>query len=181
MFIRLPLAQAAENPQGQRAPGDQHQQELELMRIADDFRTWVIGDLQSLPAAERDSFRGDYLFVIDGSPLFLVVVASDAVSSARWKSAGGSVGIQDIQSDVGAPCSLSAEAISSILDGQCRVSVHTDSNTLRRLLQGTLRAKVAYLSGLVKINGDLPCFMRLVGVLKRRGVGPVQQSGVPAT
>ena len=179
MFTHLALAMSAENPQGQAVSASTSGQEHELMRIADDFRSWVIGDLLSLPSDERDSFRGDYLFVIDGSPLFLVVVASNAVSSARWESNPGKLQTQDIQSDIGTPCSLSAEAVSSILEGQCRVSVHTDSNTLRRLLRGTLRAKVAYLSGLVKITGDLPCFMRLVGVLKRRGVGPVQASGVP--
>ncbi|MEY3902042.1 MAG: hypothetical protein RL189_1348 [Pseudomonadota bacterium] len=140
-----------------------------LWAVADDFRAWVIADLQSLPQAERLGFRGDYLFVIDGSPLFLVMVTPESVSSARWSSSEGS-----LRSDMGHPVELDSNVVRTIADGQVRVSVQTDANTLRRLLQGNLRAKVAYLNGMVKISGDLPCFMRLVAVLKGRGVGPAR-------
>lgn len=138
-----------------------------LWAIADDFRAWVIADLQSLPDAERAGFRGDYLFVIDGAPLFLVMVTPESVSSARWNPSE-----QALRSDMGQPVELDADVVRTIADGQVRVMVQTDANTLRRLLQGNLRAKVAYLNGMVKISGDLPCFMRLVAVLKGRGVGP---------
>ncbi|MFZ9520560.1 MAG: hypothetical protein ACO3A4_08800 [Silvanigrellaceae bacterium] len=181
MFIPCPTFQTLGSAQGANPNAATAPSEHELLRIADEFRAWVTGDLQSLPADELDSFRGDYLFVIDGAPLFLVIVASNAVSSASWKISSIKPGAEPLQCDMGAPALLSGEAIASILDGQCRVSVHTDSSTLRRLLQGTLRAKVAYLSGMVKINGDLPCFMRLVGMLKRRGVRPVQQSETSGT
>lgn len=140
-----------------------------LWAIADDFRAWVIADLQSLPQTERTGFRGDYLFVIDGSPLFLVMVTPESVSSARWNPSE-----QVLRSDMGQPVELDADVVRTIADGQVRVSVQTDGNTLRRLLQGNLRAKVAYLNGMVKISGDLPCFMRLVAVLKGRGVAPAR-------
>lgn len=143
----------------------------ELWKIADEFRAWVTGDLQALPELERAAFRGDYLFVIDGQPLFLVVVTPTAVSSGRWE-----LPAQALVTDMGAPIALAEDALQSILEGQVRVRVQTDRLTLRRLLQGTLRAKVAYLSGLVKISGDLPCFMRLVAVLKGRGVAPKRAS-----
>lgn len=148
----------------------------ELWKIADDFRAWVTGDLQALPELERAAFRGDYLFVIDGQPLFLVVVTPTAVSSGRWESPVLGDRAQALKSDMGAPLALAEDALQSILEGQVRVRVQTDRLTLRRLLQGTLRAKVAYLSGLVKISGDLPCFMRLVAVLKGRGVAPKRAS-----
>lgn len=41
-----------------------------LWQIANDFRAWVIRDLRALTDTERAGFRGDYLFIIDGSPLF---------------------------------------------------------------------------------------------------------------
>lgn len=85
-------------------------------------------------------------------------------------------GLLSLDADMGDPLRLDASALQVISEGQVRVCVQTDSQTLRRLLQGTLRAKVAYLGGLVKISGDLPCFMRLVAVLKGRGVGPVRAS-----
>ncbi len=148
-----------------------------LWQIADDFRAWVIRDLRALPDTERAGFRGDYLFIIDGSPLFLVVVTPETVSAARWDARQTAEdGLLTLAADMGDPLQLDASALQVISEGQVRVCVQTDNQTLRRLLQGTLRAKVAYLGGLVKISGDLPCFMRLVAVLKGRGVGPVRAS-----
>ena len=143
-----------------------------LWRIADEFRAWVIRDLRALAQTDRLGFRGDYLFIIDGSPLFLVVVTPESVSAARWHSESLVEDGQVLLSDMGDPMQLDSTALKAVANGQVRVSVQTDSLTLRRLLQGTLRAKVAYLSGKVKINGDLPCFMRLVAVLKGRGIAP---------
>jgi hypothetical protein len=149
-----------------------------LWQIADEFRAWVIRDLKALPPNERLGFRGDYLFIIDGAPLFLVVVSPDTVSAARWNPDITSAGNSVLRADMGDPLELDPAALKVIADRQVRVSVQTDSLTLRRLLQGTLRAKVAYLGGLVKISGDLPCFMRLVAVLKGRGLGPRANSPV---
>lgn len=147
----------------------------DLLRIADEFRLWVTTDLQALPGAERLGFRGDYLFVIDGEPLFLVVVTPENASSLRCVQ-GGDWGSLPLKADMGAPVELGADALESILAGQVRVQVETDGQTLRRLLQGTMKAKAAYLTGRVRISGDLPCFMRLVAVLKGRGVRPVSQA-----
>jgi hypothetical protein len=144
----------------------------ELMKVAEDFRAWVVRDLISLTSDERQGFRGDYLFLIDGKPSFLVVVTPDSVSSGRlesWRGAG------NLQLDLGHPIELTEAELCNLMsnNGAVRVCVETDSNTLRRLLLGSLKARVAYLNGLVKISGDLPCFMRLVGLLKGKGVGPV--------
>lgn len=141
-----------------------------LMQVADEFRAWVVRDLETLGADERQSFRGDYLFVIDAKPSFLVVVTPEFVSSGRleaWSGLGGLV------CDLGAPLDLSEPDLLALLEVGARVRVDTDANTLQRLLAGTLKARVAYLNGFVKIKGDLPCFMRLVGLLKGRGVGPL--------
>lgn len=146
--------------------------DTELWQVADEFRAWVIADLQALPLADRESFRGDYLFIIDGQPAFLVMVNAQTVASARLSAQSLAV-LTELSSDMGTLCVLNQDDVRSVLDGQVRVRVSTDSHTLRRLLRGRLKAKVAYLNGLVKIQGDLPCFMRLVSVLKRRGVGPV--------
>jgi hypothetical protein len=147
-----------------------------LRQIADEFRAWVIRDLRALPSAERLAFRGDYLFVIDGEPLFLVAVTPETVSAARWNSVAAADSGRTLVADMGDSLHLDADAVKAIAEGQVRVCVMTDSLTLRRLLQGTLRAKVAYLGGKVKISGDLPCFMRLVAVLKGRGVAPKSKS-----
>lgn len=142
----------------------------ELIQVADAFRAWVVRDLETLAAEERQSFRGDYLFVIDAKPSFLVVVTPESVSSARLEEWSG---LEGLVCDLGAPLSLMQPELLSLLEGGARVRIDTDANTLQRLLAGTLKARVAYLNGFVKIKGDLPCFMRLVGLLKGRGVGPM--------
>jgi|GEM_PF-651123 len=143
-----------------------------LWQIADEFRAWVVRDLQALPVQERAGFRGDYLFVIDNKPCFLVVVTPELVSSGRIEFPSGRA---QVAFDMGAPSELPSATIEELFnDGGVRVKVTTDANTLRRLLGGTLKAKIAYINGLVKIAGDLPCFMRLVSVLKGRGVGPLK-------
>ncbi len=143
-----------------------------LWQIADQFRTWVVRDLAALAEEERAQFRGDFLFYVDSQPSFIVVVTPNAVASGRLKM--GSAGVE-VAFDMGEPLQMDDAAVQDLLrEGAVRVRVSTDSNTLRRLLGGTLKAKIAYLNGLVKIAGDLPCFMRLVAVLKGRGVGPLQ-------
>lgn len=151
----------------------------DLMKVAEEFRAWVVRDLGSLSLEDRQGFRGDYLFVIDGKPSFLVVVSPESVSSGRLESWNG---IGSLQLDLGRPLELNEAELRSVLNdaGSVRVRVATDSNTLRRLLLGTLKARVAYLNGLVKISGDLPCFMRLVGLLKGKGVGPMANAQLDA-
>ena len=150
-----------------------------LWQVADEFRAWVVRDLQALPLQERAAFRGDYLFVIDHKPCCLVVVTPELVSSGRIEFPNGRA---QVAFDMGAPSELTSETIEGLFnDGAVRVKVTTDSNTLRRLLGGTLKAKIAYINGLVKIAGDLPCFMRLVSVLKGRGVGPLKVLGPDAS
>lgn len=144
----------------------------QLLRLADDFRSWVVRDLQALGDVERADFRGDYLFIIDEKPMFLVIVSPTVVSSARCDFLDFNNLSQGLVADMGAPLELTSQELESLFAGQVRVLVRTQSHTLRRLLEGTMKAKVAYLNGLVKMSGDLPCFMRLVALLKGRGIGP---------
>jgi hypothetical protein len=168
MFSRTgqvpPLFSQSETPQGEA-----------LWRVADEFRSWVVRDLQAVSTSERAGFRGDYLFLIDGRPCFLVVVSPEHVSCGRIQPSGEG---QSVSFDLGQALEVSCASLAHLLEpGGVRVCVSTDSVTLKRLLGGTLRAKVAYLNGWVKIAGDLPCFLRLVALLKGRGVGPQSRSG----
>lgn len=170
----------AEQSQSSATHGEQDAQVQQLWQIADDFRAWVVRDLEAISTDERVGFRGDYVFVIDGKPSFLVIVAPESVSSGRIQQSQEQ-GLS-VQFDIGAPCELNSDALDAILlQSAVRVRVTTDSNTLKRLLAGTLKAKVAYLNGWVKISGDLPCFMRLVSLLKGRGVGPLQATAPAAS
>ncbi|MEY4065328.1 MAG: hypothetical protein RIR26_1536 [Pseudomonadota bacterium] len=164
----------ADDKKLKRLSPDDAMQDDALWRVADEFRTWVVRDLEAVGEAERVGFRGDYLFLIDGRPSFLVVVSPHSVSCGRLVNSGAQF---SVVFDLGKPIALSSEALALLLEpGGVRVCVSTDALTLKRLLAGTLRAKVAYLNGAVKIAGDLPCFMRLVALLKGRGVGPRSRS-----
>ena len=158
--------------EGIETHGECEAQADKLWQVADDFRAWVVRDLSAVSVEERLGYRGDYLFIIDGKPSFLVIVSPERVSSGRILTSNGAL---SVAFDIGASYELAPEVLDDLLNqGAVRVQVTTDSNTLRRLLGGTLKAKIAYLNGWVKISGDLPCFMRLVSLLKGRGVGPLQ-------
>jgi hypothetical protein len=139
--------------------------QADLKTIADRFRAWVCAEIAHMPAELRGDLRGDFLFVIDGRPRFVVFIDHDGPSSAYVTDAGA------LMDDAyGSPLLRPAE-LEALLSGQAaRAVVATDPETLRRLLLGKLKARVAYLSGAVTVQGDLPCFLRLVTLLKQRGV-----------
>lgn len=137
-----------------------------LLSIANGFRSWVCREISAASPAERENLRGDYLFVIDGEPRFVVFVGADWNGSAEF----GPDGL--LRCDDSVPLRLDGEAIANLIATSHRVRISTTTAILQRLLLGTMRARIAYLSGQVQIDGDLPVFLRLVALLKARGVGP---------
>ncbi len=140
----------------------------EWLAIANHFRSWVCREISAAGPVERENLRGDYLFVIDGQPRFVVFVGADWNGSAQF----GPDGLLSYDDSV--PLRLDAGAIENLIATSHRVRISTTTAILQRLLLGTMRARIAYLSGQVQIDGDLPVFLRLVSLLKARGVGPTR-------
>lgn len=145
----------------------------ELREIAEKFRTWVTDELTQLSQEERENLRGDYLFRVDGEPRFVVVVEPFGAWSGSLDVVSGRA---QVSLNAGCPIQYNETTLAALLDGAARSTVLTDSVTLERLLQGTLRASVSFVSGRVKILGDLAAFMRLVSCLKRKGVRPLGET-----
>ena len=139
----------------------------ELIQTANHFRKWVCEELCALCTEERKPLRGDYVFVIDGAVRFIVFVEDTWCGSLVVKKNG------EFLVDETVPVRLSATEFEILVTSAYRVKVSTDSSTLKKLLHGTIKARLAYLNGLVNIEGDLPVFLGLVGKLKARGVRPV--------
>ncbi len=136
------------------------------LSIANHFRSWVCREISAASPLDREHLRGDYLFVIDGQPRFVVFVGADWNGSAQF----GADGLLNYDDSV--PIRLDGSAIENLIATSHRVRISTTTAILQRLLLGTMRARIAYLSGQVQIDGDLPVFLRLVALLKARGVGP---------
>lgn len=144
--------------------------EKQLWKIADSFRLLVCAELRKLESHERYALRGDYLFKIDGNPRFIVIVEE----SGSW-SICISKGLNNLPKfEIDQECNLviSPTQINNIIDGSVRSTILTDSNTLYKLLTGTLKAHVAFVTSKVIINGDLSAFLKMVSLLKRSGVTP---------
>lgn len=144
-----------------------------IWHIADEFRIWVCREMNALSLQHRAPLRGDYLFRIGGSPRFLVAVADGGCSSASIVHDGKKYSLSFEASD---PLALDPEAVAVLLSGGARTVISTDESTLERLLFGKLKARSAFLAGKVQIEGDLPGFMRLVSLLKGRGIRPLSAS-----
>jgi hypothetical protein len=140
----------------------------EWLGTANHFRSWVCREISAANPVDRENLRGDYLFVIDGEPRFVVFVGADWNGSAQF----GPDGLLSYDDSV--PIRLDAGAIDNLIATSHRVRISTTTAILQRLLMGTMRARIAYLSGQVQIDGDLPVFLRLVALLKARGVGPTR-------
>ena len=138
------------------------------LSIANHFRSWVCREISAASPLERENLRGDYLFVIDGQPRFVVFVGADWNGSAQF----GADGLLNYDDSV--PIRLDRVAVENLIATSHRVRISTTTTILQRLLLGTMRARIAYLSGQVQIDGDLPVFLRLVALLKARGVGPTR-------
>ena len=144
--MTFPSASTADVPPSEEGP---------LGNVADRFRDQVTRELATIAAPEREGLRGDYVFLIDGAPRFVVTLAREVALSAPFGVAYG-------------------DPVAA------RARIHTDGPTLSRLLAGTMKAKAAFLAGRVRIEGDLPGFLRLIGLLKARGVTPPGPSSLAA-
>jgi hypothetical protein len=98
---------------------------------------------------ERDHLRGDYLFVIDNEPRFILTIDSAGVFSCEIRPQ-----YEELQ-----PENLSV-----------RTSVFTSSAVLERLLRGSLKARIAFVTGKVQMNGDLPALLKVISFLKKNGI-----------
>jgi hypothetical protein len=155
-----------------------------LPELADRFRFQVTRELARLEASERDPLRGDYLFVIDGVPRFVVVLRGGMVRSGAFVLAGDPQHPQAFLECADAQEQGTGGKGESVqladVDVSARARVFTDATTLSRLLSGTMKAKAAFLAGKVRIEGDLPGFLRLIGHLKARGVRAPGEKTLPS-
>ena len=133
------------------------------------FRAKVTHELCRMDVYLREQLRGDFLFFIDENPKFVLVLSGKNAFSGMFE---GSAPVQ-LEMSLGNELRASdlALTLEDVLVG-ARAKIFTDEVTLHRLLSGTLKAKSAFLAGKVKVEGDLPGFMRLVSSLKSRGVTP---------
>lgn len=142
----------------------------ELWEIATRFRNWVTTELTRLGNDERQTLRGDYLFHVDSEPRFVVMVEAHGA----WSGEIVTTPKLEVRLTDDCPIRYTEDTLKSLIEaGAARTSVSTDSTTLLRLLTGTMRASASFVTGRVKIDGDLAAFMRLVSHLKRQGVGPL--------
>lgn len=144
-----------------------------LWEIAEEFRRGVTSELSAVSPESRLSLRGDYLFIVDSSPRFVVIVERENAWSGNIQGEGEH---QTLELPQACPVTYDAATRSALLSGGARATVRTDSATLRALLVGALKARQAFLASRVSIEGDLPGFLRLVSLLRGRGVGPVSRA-----
>jgi len=126
----------------------------DINTLTSTFKNWVTDELNAVDPVQRQDLKGIYLFLIDKEPRFVVYLHEYQASSLQI------------------PTDITLEKLKNVLSEDYRVRIRTDSKTLERLLLGTLRAKLAFLTGRVKIDGDLLAFIRLISLLKKRGVKP---------
>ena len=146
-----------------------------LWKIADSFRELVCNELRKLPSHDRLFLRGDYLFKIDNEPRFIVMVDENGSwSICLFEKTDGSF---HYEIDYDCPWAVSNNQIVNVIDGSSRSTIHTDSNTLYKLLIGSLKAHIAFVTGKVTITGDLAAFLKMVSLLKQSGVKPKNENG----
>ena len=151
-------------------------EEQKLWKIADSFRILVCSELRKLASHERISLRGDYLFKIDGDPRFIVMVDENG----SWSVCLSKKSDNSLKYEIDSGCiwPVSKNQVINVIDGSARSTILTDSNTLYKLLIGTLRAHIAFVTGKVTIHGDLSAFLKMVSLLKRSGVKPKNEKRI---
>jgi len=115
-----------------------------MKQTVDHFCSWVRDALQTLVTEDRRPLVGNYLFVIDQKPSFMLTVALENI---------------DIQI-------LSSEKKEK--KPTCRSEILTDSLTLSKLLNGVLKAHIAFVTKKILISGDLPAFLKMASYLKQK-------------
>lgn len=127
-----------------------------------------------MPEISRTMLKGDYLFIIDNNPLFILLVDDHDVWSVFLKSKNENSDLQtqdfDIEMDSQCPFTFNKDQINEIIENSARCQIRTDGKTLKRLLLGNLKARVAFITQRVKISGDFPAFLKIISYLKTKGV-----------
>jgi SCP-2 sterol transfer family len=118
-----------------------------LEQLCSEFQNSVISKLLAHPQNILLPFQGLYLFFIHQNPAFYLKIGLPPESG-----------------------NFNAEELNQMPSPRCQIQ--TDAKTLERILKGTLKPKVAFLSGKVEILGDVPAFLKLVSFLKSEGVRP---------
>lgn len=144
----------------------------ECLSVANRFRLWVCSELRSLDSNELLSLAGDYLFVIDNQPRFIVMVDRRGAWSISLSENSHTFPL-NYEIDSNCLFDISQIQIQNIIDGSSRARILTDSNTLQKLLARTLKAHIAFITGKVSISGDLPAFLKMVSLLKKKNHGYV--------
>jgi hypothetical protein len=117
-----------------------------LSKLCEHFRHSVMDAVALQPPHSLMHFQGLYLFYVNQFPSFYLEILPEGSNSGTTERFNG--------------------------ESLARVTIHTDEKTLERLLNGTMKAKLAFLSGKVKLSGDVPSFLKLVSFLKSQGVRP---------
>ena len=143
----------------------------ELWKIAEEFRLLVCSRMGSFTREEQRSLSGDYLFIIDGEPHFILMVGEFGCWSVVLSCAKGK--LLSFEVDPHCPLTVTQDEVENCLSCSARTKITTDSDTLKKLLLGRLKAKVAFLSGKVLFDGDLAAFLKMVSLLKKNGIQPL--------
>jgi hypothetical protein len=143
-------------------------------KVANHFRNWVCTELRNLKEHDLLFLQGDYLFVIDSKPRFIVLVNAQGAWSVRLSETNTS----SFELEENCPLSLSEQDIQNCILSSARTTITTDAVTLQKLLHGRIKAKIAFLTGKVVLSGDLNAFLKMVTLLKKNGVRPLESSAV---
>ncbi len=154
-----------------------------LLNLCLQFKTRVCDEMLAMPQFARDSIKGDYLFIIDGLPLFILLVDEQGAWSVFLNKKPTEKNFQpafdtllidqfDVEIDAKCPFAIHTNQINDIIENSARCQIKTDGNTLKRLLLGTIKAKVAFITQRVKITGDFPAFLKIISYLKTKGLKP---------
>lgn len=154
-----------------------------LFNLCLQFKTRVCTEMRTMPQISRDTLKGDYLFIIDNLPIFILLVDDNGAWSVllkpKQKSSNiddkndfNSLDLYDVEIDSECPFPISHTQVFNIIETSSRCQIKTDGNTLKRLLLGTIRARVAFITQRVKISGDFPAFLKIISYLKTKGLKP---------
>jgi len=150
-----------------------------LFNLCLQFKTRICQDIGEMSNIARSALKGDYLFIIDGHPLFIMLVDDCGAWSILLKPKRSNHASDtfdsnafDIEFDEECPFVLKKQQVIDIIESSSRCQIKTDSKTLQRILIGTLKARVAFITQRVKITGDFPAFLKIISYLKTKGRQP---------
>ncbi len=139
-----------------------------VWEIAEEFKTWVWHELEKLKPVEREPFLGYFCFIVDDNPRFVLFVQKENVSCHSFCPNQNEIPSSNVVTNF----SQLPSELTLLQKAQLgtRATISTSSLVLEKLLQGKMRAKIAFLTGRVVVEGDLPSFLKMVGLLKSKGV-----------